>query len=860
MKQFAFCSLVAAALWGMCLPGRAQTLPAPTPTAPQLKLVQWATNLSNPVEMVSPGPTDKRLFIVEQRGLIRIADSVGALTTTPFLNLSTIVSATGSERGLLGMAFDPNYATNGYFYLNYTQQVPTGQHPTKIVRYTRSATNPNLADPASDTLLLTVPQPYTNHNGGNIQFGPDGYLYIGMGDGGSGGDPGNRAQNTHNLLGKMLRLDVHNPNSLVPPTSPFALDTAYNPLIWDLGVRNPWRFTFDKLTGELWIADVGQNVWEEVNREPAGSGGHNYGWRWYEGTHIYDTTMARSSVPFTMPGFQYPHGSYAGCSITGGYVYRGGLYRNLFGKYLTTDYCSGRIWALTPNATGTLDSVSLGKFFTNTLASFAQDRYGELYLLGRNTGKIWKLTDSAACKPVAAIQAAATTICASGGSVLLRALPYHPSLTYAWQRNGVPFGTGPSLTAVIAGQYRVIVTAPAGCKDTSSVLTLTPTSPAITMGYVANDSLTKNYAAGITPFVAVGAGPIGGTYHVYSPYFRIDSITGQVTPTLATATLQNVWLPFFVSYTYTDATGCTGRDSLRVFFRRADTSACSVLLGLALSRTDTLHLCPGRADTLTATGLVGTYRYAWLGPGPTLPPVLGTQFNPHLLLTAGAPPARYSLFVENPAQPNCHDTLTGPYALDAPYPSVALLDSVTGQTIGGSFNTRILNGTYPSPFRRFTGVPAGGRYTLITTAANATYVDSLTGYIYNLPSLSANDTTLLIYTLCDTANCNYCTADTVQLRGTGTGTGLATLPHTAASLLLFPNPTQGAAQARIVLAQPMPAAHLRLSDALGRTVHSQTLALPAGTTTIALPTLPPGPYRVEALNDRQHLSQTLLVR
>ena len=315
-------------------------------SAQQLTVTQVYTGFSNPVDIKNCG--DERLFIVERPGRIRIIDSAGTVQPTPFLNIQTRVLS-GGERGLLGLAFDPNYASNGYFYVNYTSQ--TLGH-TRISRFSVDPSNPDSALPSSEEMLLEIFQPYANHNGGHLAFGPDGYLYIGMGDGGSSGDPGNRAQNLDSLLGKMLRIDVSaTPGYTIPSSNPF-VGVAGRDEIWSYGLRNPWRFSFDRITGDLWIGDVGQGQREEVNfQSPEATGGENYGWRCYEGDSIYSLSGG-GCPPYantSQPVHVYDH-SGNDCSVTGGYVYRGAEYANLFGKYFFTDYCEPTIRSLTSRA------------------------------------------------------------------------------------------------------------------------------------------------------------------------------------------------------------------------------------------------------------------------------------------------------------------------------------------------------------------------------------------------------------------------------------------------------------------------------------------------------------------------------
>ncbi|MEQ8763625.1 MAG: PQQ-dependent sugar dehydrogenase [Planctomycetota bacterium] len=346
------------------------------------ELVQ--TGFTSPI-FVTAAPGDyERLFVVEQTGRIKIIKN-GQTLATPFINLSTRIR-NGSERGLLGLAFHPNYESNGFFFVNYTR---SGDGDTVIARYQVTA-DPEVADFNSEQILLTVDQPFSNHNAGMLAFSPvDGYLYIGMGDGGSGNDPGNRAQTTSELLGKMLRIDVDGgPPYGIPPSNPFVGPGDPLDEIWTIGLRNPWRYSFDSQTGDLWIADVGQNVREEINFQAASSpGGENYGWRCMEGfrcTGLSGCTC--NDVALTLPIRDYDH-SGGNCSVTGGYVYRGCNIPDLDGTYFYADYCTGRIWSLKyvngqesdfQERTSELDPPS-GTI--NNVSSFGQDNFGEVYIV-----------------------------------------------------------------------------------------------------------------------------------------------------------------------------------------------------------------------------------------------------------------------------------------------------------------------------------------------------------------------------------------------------------------------------------------------------------------------------------------------
>jgi glucose/arabinose dehydrogenase len=385
--------------------------PAPlTPalTWPIISLNEVITGLSQPLHIAHAGDGSGRLFIVEKTGRIKLY--LGSTYQNIFLDIHTKVSTT-SEQGLLSAVFPPGYETNGRFYVNYTNLAGD----TVIARYQVSS-NPNLADSTSEQILMTIDQPYANHNGGQMAFGPDGYLYIGMGDGGSGGDPGNRAQNPAELLGKILRIDVGEASSLVPPfgslhayfpitlqsgekppygiprDNPFINTPGYRPEIWALGLRNPWRFSFDRTTGDLYIADVGQDAWEEVNFQTAGNpGGNNYGWRILEGAHCYNPSSGCVPPPgYISPAFEYSHGTNDsnGCSITGGFVYRGNAYPSMQGIYFYGDFCTGKIWGAIYNNGWQTSLLTTAPFM---ISSFGEDESGEMYVADYGNGKIYRI-------------------------------------------------------------------------------------------------------------------------------------------------------------------------------------------------------------------------------------------------------------------------------------------------------------------------------------------------------------------------------------------------------------------------------------------------------------------------------------
>jgi len=345
--------------------------PVDTSTFPNSDNYTWeliASNLDRPVDLQPDG--SGRLFVVEKIGHIHIIEN-GQLIQTPFLNIDDRVNDSSNEMGLLGLAFNPNYTQNGYFYVNYT-----GSGGDTFISRFQVSDDPKLANPSSEVNLLRINQPYPNHNGGTLQFGPDGFLYAGLGDGGAAGDPMGNGQSLGTLLGKILRLDVDSTEPyIVPADNPFGNE------IWAYGLRNPWRISFDTLTGDLYIGDVGQNQWEEIDYLPAGSpGGTNFGWNFREGNHDFkEGDMPGDLVD---PIAEYSHRE-GGCSVTGGYVYRGSM-PEWNGIYLYGDYCSGYIWGLINSDSGWREQLL---FDTNiNITSFGQDEAGEVYLVGDNGG------------------------------------------------------------------------------------------------------------------------------------------------------------------------------------------------------------------------------------------------------------------------------------------------------------------------------------------------------------------------------------------------------------------------------------------------------------------------------------------
>jgi glucose/arabinose dehydrogenase len=348
----------------------------------ELAVERVVRGLRMPLHLTAPAG-DSRLFIVEQEGRIRIVKN-GALLARPFIDIAKKITS-GGERGLLSVAFHPRYAQNGYFFVNYTDR----KGDTQVERYTVSS-DPDVADTASGSPVLHVAQPYANHNGGHILFGPDSMLYVGMGDGGSGGDPHGNGQSRATLLGKLLRLDVdHRQPYAIPRDNPFVDSSGMRPEIWAYGLRNPWRMAFDRGTGMLYIADVGQNKWEEVNVQPASQGGLNYGWNRMEGNHCYGLPVCRKAG-LVLPALEYSHDY--GCSITGGVVYRGKRLPFLAGNYLYSDYCTGflRSFTFANGAVAGQHEWSVGSL--GAVLSFGEDAAGEVYVLSAN-GAVYRIVE-----------------------------------------------------------------------------------------------------------------------------------------------------------------------------------------------------------------------------------------------------------------------------------------------------------------------------------------------------------------------------------------------------------------------------------------------------------------------------------
>jgi len=380
-----------------------------------LSLVEIASGFDKPVELGYANENDPRLFVVEKDGVIQIMDTDGNVNGTPFLDINVRVDSSANEEGLLGLAFHPDYENNGRFYVQYTHTPPppNDDRVTRISEFTVSG-NPDIADDSSENILLTIEQPFSNHNSGGLHFSPnDGFLYIPMGDGGSGGDPGDRSQTRTTLLGKVVRIDVDQASGTapdcvgdgsgqytIPNSNPF-IDGAGDDCdeIWGIGLRNPFRSGFDRVTGDFFIGDVGQGPsppnQEEINFQAAdSSGGENYGWRCYEGNNPFNTTGCGPIGDYTFPILVVDGGAGSDCSIIGGRVYRGTTYPLMIGRYFASDYCSGDINVLTSDGMGGWDSENYPDLAPFGTASIADGADGQIYAVNEDNGRVYRLEEA----------------------------------------------------------------------------------------------------------------------------------------------------------------------------------------------------------------------------------------------------------------------------------------------------------------------------------------------------------------------------------------------------------------------------------------------------------------------------------
>lgn len=450
-------------LFLMCFSSLSQTWAQAPRLSLELVNQWWISPISHPVDIQHAG--DERLFVVEQEGRIRIVHSGdGTVNPAPFLDITTQLGniTGGSELGLLGLAFHPDYVTNGWFFVNYTDAGGT----TVIKRFSRDNNNPDLADASTGLIVLSFPQPYLNHNGGCLRFGPDGYLYIATGDGGFDGqqaDPDNRAQNPGVLFGKILRIDVDALPYTIPADNPFINTAGYLPEIYAMGLRNPWRFSFDPANGDLWLGDVGNVVYDEVDCIKAGTpAGQNFGWRCREGTAPYNPGGCQDSAFYRSPVFQYANiGGFCGASVIGGQVYRGSTYPGMQGWYICCDFCTGQFYGLYPDGSDGFISAEIGKFDpTYNYSAFGVGQNGELYVTGYVFNAIYRVKNKCDANP------APTPLVTITDTVELHC---SQAIGYQWYLNGLPIpgATEQIFHAIESGQYVVFAADTSGCSAAS---------------------------------------------------------------------------------------------------------------------------------------------------------------------------------------------------------------------------------------------------------------------------------------------------------------------------------------------------------------------------------------------------------
>jgi glucose/arabinose dehydrogenase len=437
----------------------------------KLAVVPYVSGISSPIDIKNCG--DDRLFIVDKGGFIRVINGDGTLRPTPFLDISAKIYMGTSEQGLFGMAFSPNYKTDRKFYVDYVAFI-SGQVTVVIEEYKVSVADSNIADISTALTLLTRSQPTDNDLGGNLMFGKDNYLYVNFGDGGSGGN----GQNKNTFLGKILRIDISNSSGaqpyVVPPTNPFYNDPTpgIKKEIWAYGVRNPWRNSVDRITGDLWIADVGQNAVEEVDFQPVNDpGGRNYGWNTMEGSSCFNPPVGCNTTGLTLPIYDYPHT--VGATVIGGYIYRSAQSKALFGTYIFGDFT--KKWIDGIKQSGGVLAGPVTHFITNAQAtgmpiSFGEDRYGDQYIIFYGNGTVYKLQDTSYLRVP---KAYFTPVDQGTGAFLLQGLE-GPNLTYQWLRNNtvIPGATSPDYSTTITGSYTLVVTNTLNFSDTSDPFVL----------------------------------------------------------------------------------------------------------------------------------------------------------------------------------------------------------------------------------------------------------------------------------------------------------------------------------------------------------------------------------------------------
>ena len=481
---------------------------------PIIDLELITTGFNEPVDIASAG--DERLFIVSRHGTIEIL--YPDLSVSTFLDIDDRVGSGGGEQGLQGLVFHPDYASNGFFYVNYTDTLGD----THISRFSVSAGDPDLADPDSELLLIYADQPANNHNSGDLNFGPDGYLWLCTGNG--GGPANGNAQDTTSILGKVLRIDVDGGSPYaIPADNPFIGEPGVDEM-WALGLRNPWRFSFDRLTGDLWIADVGGAIKEEVNFRPVSSGGgENYGWQCYEAS--YQSALCDTSIDFTFPIFEYNHNPFTGgYAITGGFVYRGNAYPHLYGYYTTIDYVTGNAWALHSDGMGGWLVDTLG-FLVDHITSFGEDQNGEIYACEKDAGNIYRLKDLCGSFALTSDITDETALGVSDGSIDLTVTGGNAPYSISWSTGA----SSEDLSGLSADTYTVTVTDDLGCVQTGVFEVAQLCGPAIDVQV--SDITTSSATISWSPSGA-------GLYKVQ--YITMGGTPGQITTPDTSVTLSGL--------------------------------------------------------------------------------------------------------------------------------------------------------------------------------------------------------------------------------------------------------------------------------------------------------------------------------
>lgn len=743
---------------------------------PKIQLQDFASGFTRPVDIAHCG--DSRLFVVEQRGLIWVVDSLGNKSAEPFLDIDARVRFVQNEQGLLGLAFDPDYANNGYFYVYYTREPDADTH---VSRFSRNSLNPNKADPNSELILLFEDQPFTNHNGGCMKFGPDGYLYIALGDGGSANDPQNNGQKKNTFLGKMLRIDVSVPGQpyAAPADNPFVNNPTYRPEIWSLGWRNPWRFSFDRLTGDMWVADVGQNAREEICFEPAGAGGRNYGWRCYEGFNNFNTSGCQPPGAYTRPVFDYPNPS-LGCSVTGGFVYRGQQYPDLYGYYLFTDYCSGRWWATRRVNDSTFNTQLLIDLSDNQYSTLGEDFKGELYVASLSAGKIQRIRELCSAFQLTAAITPASCEGALDGIIDLNIAGGTGNISFAWSPNAQ--GQTDSLIVYLnPGEHTVTATNGNGCvRKATFTVPASITLPVPVLNFVPGDTLPP-LCEGESLQLTTQAPPVDAVVKWYRNGEKIPGVSGPV----LTVTQSGTYAALF-AYGPCDS---ERSPEIQVTVLNA---AFSPSIQLAAGQT---ILCPGATATLRASAAPVGYTYQWYRNGT---PVQNATTREYVVDydEAGA----YTVTL---------DGLCGPFSSDAFTINAEAVSPFSILVNGDTLNA----GTWSSYQWFFNGVPILG-------ATDAVYTAEESGF-YECQVQSPN-------------GCSYTEGVQVVVSQTS-------LPAYVQSFQIAPNPTGGLFTLRMALGQPKELL-LSMTDGAQREIFRQTLQGQQIEKPIDLRGLPAGVY------------------